>query len=70
MGPQAQGTTTRQTTTTAAPDADAGKQPKGAVESVVDYGTGYTQLQVKKRSSQKLDDIAAQRNREIDSGSR
>jgi len=60
---------TAETTRASQPQPTA-KEQKGAVESVMDYGTGYTQMQVKKRSSSKLDDITGKRNREIEAGSR
>jgi hypothetical protein len=31
--------------------------PSGAVDQVMEYGTGYTQMKVKKRSRQKLDNM-------------
>ena len=46
-----------------APSGETRKRKPGMVESVVDYGTGYTPLKVKKRSEEKINRIAEQQSR-------
>lgn len=44
---------------------ESGKK-KSAAESVIDYGTGYTQLKVKQRSSDKINDIYGKHNKALE----
>jgi hypothetical protein len=57
----------RSTTPTAAP---APSKPGGVIDSVMGYGTGSTQMQVKKRSQSKLDTIQQQQNAKVAEGAK
>jgi len=61
QAPQAQSATTAPAT----PQAEAAPKEKGAVDSVLEYGVGYTQFKAKQRSSKKLDDIQKKHNQAI-----
>ena len=76
--PSTKRTTTRQQTS---PPKQAESRPQqqrstqsaresGAIESAINYGTGYTQMKVKKRQKNKLDQIQSQRNQNIDNATK
>lgn len=53
------------TAASAKPEDSGAKQEKGAVDSMLEYGVGYTQVKAKQRSSKKLDAIQQKHNQAI-----